>query len=176
MPHTFAESQEVRHDIRQARELAEAAGLTEQELVIAFLAQVAREVQNLQGALGRGGGGRRAVSPAGAPGTLKQFAFNSQAEADTDIFNNDIEFNQDVAVLRTTFALTSTATNRVLSLVLSSGSNEEVLDFLQGTALTAGALYSFDVPVSSDVTANYRINGDDTVAVLVAQEIDVAGP
>lgn len=172
----LADREQLRQDIQRLRELAEVEGLSQEELQTALVFRTLIEVRSLDL-----GGGAQAPRAVGAPaptniGTIKAIEFDAQAEANQDILSEDFDVDQRVAVVRTTFALDPGATNSVFSIVLSRGGDENVVDFQAGNALTAGAVYAFDLPLTSDFDINYRIDNQETVSVLVAQEIDTAGP
>lgn len=172
----LGQTEQLRHDLEAVQGFAEQLGVDLQTLQTVFQVRTLIEVQNVDvggGTTVVGGGGAGGV---GSLGTLKAFEFSTQAGADTDILQDDFSVDQRVAVLRTTIAIDAGGTDSVLSLVLDSGGDENIVDFNQSTALPAGTLWSFDVPVSEDLEINYRIDQQTTVAVLVAQEIDTAGP
>lgn len=171
----LADVEQLRADLERLRALQQQLDIPLGQLRAAIALQTLVEVRELEapGAPTPRAVGARAPT---AIGTLKKFTFNAQAEAGTDIFSDDVQIDNDVAVLRTTVAIGSGGTNSVFSAALASGSQTSTVDFNDGSALTAGALFAFDLPVSSDVSVNYQFANDNTVAILVAQEIDTAGP
>lgn len=171
----LADVEQLRADVERLRSLQEQLGIPDEDLRAALALQTLVEIRDLDV------GGARAPAAVGGRarpdvGTLKGFAFNANAQANQHILSDHIGIDNRVAVLRTTVALDSGAAASVFSAHLHDGSNNSLVDFNNGDALTPGALYAFDLPVSEALEINYQINNTDTVAVIVAQEIDTAGP
>lgn len=174
----LADVEQLRADLQRLRELSGELDVSDERINTALTLRTLIELRDLDVGGGRRAGAPRPVGVAapGDPGTLKAIEVLVQTEADEHILSNDFSIDARVAVLRTTFALESAATASTLTADLTKGNTNALVDFNSGNALTPGAVYAFDLPVTSGLDVNYQIDNQETAAILVAQEIDVAGP
>lgn len=173
----LADVERVEADVETIREVAGALDLDIETLQTALALRTLVELRELD--TGAGGGAR--PRPAGAPvqtdiGSVKSFRFSAQAEAGDHILSEHFDIDARIAVLRTTVAIQPGGTNATFSVHLHRGNDDFLLDYLQGQTLTAGSVYALDLPLTEGISVNYEVDQDNILALLVAQEIDVAGP
>lgn len=170
--------EEVRALAERTRQLRDELGLTLEEFVALQQFQTVHELQDVEDALqgtARGGVTRGGGLPP-VPGTIKRAAVVKQVQAGEDMFDDDIEVDANVAILRAAVAIDSGGTARVFSANVKDGTDNAVIDFNSGNTIGAGTAQAFDLPVTSDITANYQLGGQETLAYILVQEIDTAGP
>lgn len=92
------------------------------------------------------------------------------SSANTDILSSDLSPNTPPATFRVSVQLASSA---VFSVMFGS----TAMDLNEGTALTAGALYTFDIPVNSnDGAVNFQENTGVTVDRITVDEFPSGAP
>jgi hypothetical protein len=98
--------------------------------------------------------------------------FNKSITADTDILASDLAINED-CVLR---IIVSESAGVVFKAKILRDAVEKILDFNEGFALTANALYTFDLPVKKDDKVNFRASADTTLNILNVMKVKTMGP
>jgi len=98
--------------------------------------------------------------------------FDKAVTANTDILTTDLSIDED-CILRVTV---SESTGVVFRVKLVRDAVTKLMDFNEGTALTANALYTFDLPVEKDDKVNFRTGADTTINVLKVHKIRTMGP
>jgi len=97
--------------------------------------------------------------------------FNTLVSADTDIIS-DIKTTKDL-IVRITVCVDPGA---VLRIKITRAGVSKLMDLNAGTALTARALYAFDVPSVAGTTINLQTSVGTTVNILDIHEIVAVGP
>jgi len=98
--------------------------------------------------------------------------FDKAVTADTDILDSDLSIDED-CLLR---ILVSESTGVVFKAKKIRGTVEKVLDFNEGGALVANALYTFDLPVKKNDKVNFRMAAATTVHILNVMKVRAMGP
>jgi len=98
--------------------------------------------------------------------------FDKAVTADTDILASDLTIDEE-CLLRITV---SENTGVVFRAKLVRDAVVKTLNFNEGSALTANALYTFDLPVKKDDKVNFRAGADTTINLLNVQKIKAMGP
>jgi len=98
--------------------------------------------------------------------------FDKAVTADTDILASDLSIDED-CLLR---VVVSESTGVLFRAKLVRDGVSKTLDFNEGSALTANALYTFDLPVEKDDKVNFRTGADTTINVLKVHKSRTMGP
>jgi len=98
--------------------------------------------------------------------------FDKAVTANTDILTRDLTIDEG-CLLR---ILVSESTGVTFRAKLVRGAVTKALDFNEGSALTANALYTFDLPVKKDDKVNFRTDTDTTLHILNVMKVRTMGP
>lgn len=94
----------------------------------------------------------------------------SSAKAATSLFSTDILPKQKGASMWRVMVVLKT-TNSVFNLIIKTSNVTVTASFNSGTALTAGSVYTFDIPVFSDFKYNFQVTTATTVDFLAVMQI-----
>lgn len=98
----------------------------------------------------------------------KATIFNTAVNANTNILGAGISPTNSPSILRVTICLN---TGAVFNAQITRGGTTIAFRFNGGTALAAGAGYTFDLPWRSGDAVNFQVEAADTVCLLNADEV-----
>jgi len=104
--------------------------------------------------------------------TVLATAFDAAVAADADILAADIAVDED-CILR---VIVSENTGVIFRAKVVRDAVIKTLDFNEGGALKANALYTFDLPVRAGDSVNFRMAAATTVHVLNVMKVRAMGP
>jgi len=99
--------------------------------------------------------------------------FNKAVSGNTNVFATDLAPTYEVGIFRIAVAVSPAAIIRVR---ITRNKVSKDLDLNAGAALTANALYAFDVPVRKGDKINIRFSTTTTIQYLTIDEIGTFGP
>jgi len=98
--------------------------------------------------------------------------FDRAVTANADILASDLSIDED-CLLRVTV---SENTGVVFKAKIIRNTTEKVIDFNEGSALTANAQYTFDMPVKKNDEVNFRAGANTTINLLNVMKVKGMGP